>query len=637
MRYDVKKFLFVGVSKERSRFFEIAQELGVVHFLETKSKVKEVPGDVQDNMAAIKILRGLPPTEQEEIEDYAIADGLIQKILDLKHKKEKLSEEERIVRLDISRIEVFGDFSRDDIAWLEKETGRKVQFYFTKHGDEEKHPVPEDLIYVGSEHGLDYYVAFNKSLKQFPRMVEMQIPHPLGEQRQKLKEILAEYHAAENRLKGYAKYNTFLHHALIHKLNSYNLHAAQESVKWEMDKALFAIEGWVPVNKVKELWPLLEKLDVHGEEVAFDPNDVPPTVLENEGAARLGEDLVRIYDTPSYTDKDPSLWVLGFFALFFAFIVGDGGYGLIFLGVALYIRYKYTLNKTGTRVINLIMILGFACLCWGFLTTSFFGIHIGLDSPLRKVSLLQWLVEKKADYLIAHRDAEWQEWVKKIPALGQATNAKEFLEKGVVQHHGHPEHEILNKFSDNIMFELAILIGVIHLIISMLRYAKRTWTAFGWVLFLIGAYLYFPVFLGVNSIIHFVLGVNREAGAQAGLYLMFGGMALATILALIKHRFLGILEPMAVIQVFADTMSYLRLYALGLSGAMLTATMLDLAGSVNFILGALILIAGHLVNIVLSIMGGTIHGLRLNFLEWYHYSFEGGGRPFNPLRKLKIE
>jgi len=41
------------------------------------------------------------------------------------------------------------------------------------------------------------------------------------------------------------------------------------------------------------------------------------------------------------------------------------------------------------------------------------------------------------------------------------------------------------------------------------------------------------------------------------------------------------------------------------------------------------------LNMVLSVIGGIIHGLRLNFIEWYHYSFDGGGKQYNPLRKME--
>ena len=115
---------------------------------------------------------------------------------------------------------------------------------------------------------------------------------------------------------------------------------------------------------------------------------------------------------------------------------------------------------------------------------------------------------------------------------------------------------------------------------------------------------------------------------------MAGGLGLAFALSLIQHRLKGLLEPMTVIQIFADTMSYLRIYALSLAGAMVSATINEFAGAAIFVVGALLFVIGHITNIALSIMGGVIHGLRLNFLEWYHYSFEGGGKKFNPLRFL---
>src|SRR6202041_3430154 len=102
------------------------------------------------------------------------------------------------------------------------------------------------------------------------------------------------------------------------------------------------------------LHQLVNKLQVHVEEIAIEPRDQIPTYLQNEGFCRIGEDVVAIYDAPSARDKDPSLWVLLSFALFFAVIIGDGGYGLVFLLMALYMRYKYTkTSKQGKRFLNL--------------------------------------------------------------------------------------------------------------------------------------------------------------------------------------------------------------------------------------------------------------------------------------------
>ena len=69
---------------------------------------------------------------------------------------------------------------------------------------------------------------------------------------------------------------------------------------------------------------------------------------------------------------------------------------------------------------------------------------------------------------------------------------------------------------------------------------------------------------------------------------------------------------------FADTLSYLRLYALGLAGAIVGSTINEIASGMPLILGVLLIVVSHFINIILATMSGTIHGLRLNFIEWYH-------------------
>jgi V/A-type H+/Na+-transporting ATPase subunit I len=635
MRYDVKKYLFIGFQGDRDRFFEKAQSLGIIHFIETKSvKTHLVPEDVQDMTAALKILRGLPTAEQEEVKEFAIADGLVTKILQYKQGVEKLSEEERILTLEESRVAIFGDYSLEDIHKIEADTGRKVQFYFSKEGFSEKVTLPDELLYVGTDHGLEYFMALNKTERQFPRMVEMHIQYPIGELTKRHEQVRAELHKSEQRLKSYSKYNSFLQQALIEKLNGYHLHAAEGQVSYEIDGQLFAIEGWIPVNKLEGIEKLVADLHMHAEEIAPEAHDIVPTYLENQGVGQVGEDLVHVYDTPSMTDKDPSWWVLIFFSLFFSLIIGDGGYGLIFLAAALYVKYRYSLNQAGKRVTTLIAILGGACLIWGVLSHAFFGIHPSMDSPLRKVSIIQWLVERKAAYHIQRQDEVWAEWVKEIPALKSISDPKEFLKEGVKEEKGHKIYVVYERFADNVMFELALFIGVVHLSLSLIRNLYRNKVGYGWLLFIVGCYLYFPAFLQSTSMIHYVFGLNKEMAARIGIYLIAGGAALAMFIGFLKHHILGILEPIHGIQIFSDTMSYLRLYALGLAGAMLAIVVNDLAGSTNFVIGALILLLGHTINILIGIMGGIIHGLRLNYLEWYHYSFEGDGKRFDPLRKL---
>jgi V/A-type H+-transporting ATPase subunit I len=105
--------------------------------------------------------------------------------------------------------------------------------------------------------------------------------------------------------------------------------------------------------------------------------------------------------------------------------------------------------------------------------------------------------------------------------------------------------------------------------------------------------------------------------------------------ALIQRGWQGLHEIANIVTVFSDVLSYLRLYALSLAGAIMAETFNQEGAGLGLFIGFIIILIGHIVNIGLSFMGGVIHGLRLNFLEWYHHCFYGGGRLFKPLTKLK--
>lgn len=641
MRYDVKKFLFVGVEDDRAEFFRRAQDAGIIQFINAKhTQLNDIPVSVKKIANSLKILRTLPPIEQEEIDSFALADDMAQQIIDLQQKLDALKDEERNVRVELSRVAPLGDFSLDDIAYIEKEGKCKVQFYAAKRGFKDHADLPDQMIHVASENAFDYFIAINQQTTQYPKMIEIIIDRPLGALKRRYQEIQNEMHESDHLLKSYAKYNRFLRHALVHHLNQHHLAEATNDVKFPLEEDLiFSVQGWVPQHQIGILQQFVTEMNVHVEEIANDPNDIPPTFLENTGAARLGEDLVHIYDTPSHTDKDPSVWVLVFFSIFFTMIIGDGGYGLVMLLVALYLRNKLSnLTKAGKRALDLFTILCFSLIAWGVLTTSFFGITIAPDSHLRKVSLMSWLVEKKVEYVVHEKGEVHQQWVAQFPQLDSISHPTHFLmEAHTTSPNGLVSYDVYNKFADNIMMELALLVGVIHVIFSMLRYIKRNPQNVGWIIFLVGAYLYTPYFLDASSILNFVFGINRDAASVIGLYMMCAGFIIASVVALIKHKLLGLLEPTILIQIFGDVLSYIRLYALGLSGSLLTSTMNEMAASAPLFFGIIILLIGHVVNICLGIQGGIIHGLRLNFLEWYHYSFDGGGKRFNALKKLQIE
>ena len=170
-----------------------------------------------------------------------------------------------------------------------------------------------------------------------------------------------------------------------------------------------------------------------------------------------------------------------------------------------------------------------------------------------------------------------------------------------------------------------------------MRYLRRSWANLGWVLFAIGGYLYFPVTLNATSLIEFLGLIPKSVAETVGLQLLYGGMGLAVVLALVQKKLKGIGEIAQVIAIFADILSYLRLYALALASTIMARTFNSMGLEIGLVVGSVVILAGHSINLLLGTMGGVIHGLRLNFIEWYHYSFDGEGRLFNPLRRLRMK
>lgn len=639
MREEVKKYVFIGAESSRLTFFQEAQKQGIIHFINSKGTAsREIPEEIQKLGHAIKILRSLPPLEEIEFDTFAEAPSCVEKILNLKHSIQALEERERLLNLEISRISVFGQFSLEDIRYLNKEGGRFLQFYSAKEGLILPETLPQDVIHIGSDHGLDYFVGIHKEPKGYDKMVEMHFDQSLNEMRSSLKEARAQLHAKEVSLKEMARYNRYLHRALIDVFNKHDLRINQMYPKQELEGALFAIEGWVPDNKLKELQALAASCGIYYAQVALDANDAVPTCLVNKGLGAIGEDLVHIYDTPSHRDRDPSLWVLSAFAIFFAMIVGDAGYGLIYLLIALYLRYRFSDAKgVKKRALDLSSLLCVSCMIWGVLTHSFFGMELSKESLLKKASILNYLSEKKAAWHFSLRDKTYQKWAGEYPRLSEAKTVQQFFEATDSRDQESLFNRVVDSLNRGILLELSLLMGMIHISLSFLRYLDRNWGGIGWVTAIIGSYLYFPHYLGEGSLLHYAFGLHQTIGESEGFQLMMAGIGGALGLALIQNRLSGLTEAMNLIQVFADILSYLRLYALGLAGAIVSETINQMSSVLPFLIAMILIMAAHFVNMALGIMSGIIHGLRLNFLEWYHYSFEGGGKPFRPLKLFEYD
>lgn len=629
MIVKVKKILIYGIRKEILKIFKRIQKEEIIEFI-TPDKMKKLPSFLIKYLKAIKILKKEIPIKKIKVQYREdICDNILEVAEDIKfleNRKKELLEEKK-------KAFPFGKFSKNDLEYIKNEGKKIFQFFCKKTSKKEK--VPQDLIYINTEYDLDYFISIGTEKKEYKGFIELEFEHTWDVFEKEVQNIDERIKNRQKELRSFASYLEDLQEDFINKLNIYNLEKAKNSSKIDLEDMFFSIEGWVEVSKLGTLSHLLEDSNVHYEEISLDKEEIPPTVMRNNDFVKMGEDLVNIYDVPSQKDKDPSFWVLAFFTLFFAMIISDAGYGIIYLLIGLFLKYKIK-KKTASfkRFINLVFVLSVSCIIWGVATASFFGIEMKPTNTLEKASLLHYLSLKKADYHLKMKDDVYEKWVREYPQIEKAQNGRQWIIEAVKKKNSKEVFEAKEEFSRNILMELSILIGIFHIITSFTRNIRNQISSIGWIIFMIGGYLFFPSLLNATSMVNFLQIISKKSAVFYGKPICFLGIFLAVVLALLQKKGAGIKEVTKIIGVFGDVLSYLRLYALGIAGMILSKTFNDIGVSLG-IFGVLVFIVGHGINIVLGVIGGVIHGLRLNFLEWYNHCFYGGGKLFNPLKLLK--
>ena len=637
MRVDVKKILFMGSSHSLDLFFERAQKIGWFQFVSvTKAKAHVLPKEIEDLKVVIKELRKLPVSHKQAAMNYNEIPPIVDRILVLKREIENLHEEMRFVKAEITKMHPLGYFDVEDLVQLEMETKKRFRFFFVRHDKYLKEQIPKDLIFINREFDFDYYMLISAENFQVNGFVEIQGERSLSELERELSRLQKVNHECEAELKTMADYFESIEDLFVHKMNRINLMFSKEDAEFCLEDHLFSVDAWVPTNRLDQIGRLIKELPIYYQEVATEQGDAIPTYLENKGLGEVGQDLIEIYDTPSHSEGDPSKWVLWSFAIFFGMILSDACYGLLFLFFALFLWAKYPKmkNPLGKRMVKLITILSCTSIIWGVLIASYFSIQLKPEGSLNRFSLLHYLAIHKVDYYRAENGKTFQGWVHDFPEITNETPPEKIFSMSKVGSDEVNKYTIMEEMYNSLLMEISLIVGVIHLSLSFLRNFRKSWSGLGWIFALWGGYIFFPTIIDAVPIFNYMGWLKPHVSTVIGEQLLYGGLVLAVILALIQEKLAGIAAIFKVIEVFADTLSYLRLYALGLASMVMAMTFNEMGMAAGYIGGALIILGGHIVNIGLAAAAAVIHGLRLNFLEWYHHCYEGGGKKFNPLRLI---
>lgn len=581
----MKKITFVGIESERERFLARLQEMGLAHVIlpreaaEPSELARELQRVVDTRkFLARKVAEGSPETR---LDHPAICE-----------RREELGREEAALHAEIAvarklraAIEPWGDFSLEDIEML-RGAGLRVQFFRAHRKVFETLPLEDVFHLVAGERGVEVcFVTFSRERldlgiaeEKLPDTRLSQVDREIESKAARLREIERAYAELAGHLESLERAEAKLTDRLA-------FHRVRMNTPTPLDDRVFVIQCWSPVAEEE----LVERL---GSDFTFahyseepDEGERVPVLLENPPAFESGEPLVKIYSYPSHTDFDPSPFVLYCFAVFFGMIVGDLGYGLIMLGLTWWLTRKVrSRSPLAVRMFRLMYLLSASVIFFGIISAGFFGITLDPDNP--------WARHALFDY-------------------------------GTTQGQNH-------------IMIVSILIGMVHISLSMfIRLRKdRFYGALGWVVAIWSTY-----FLLDSRMAHGEDNPPALWGLIAGLavVLLFSSKKRNPLFRLLE----GLLALTGVVQVFGDVLSYLRLFALGVATVYIAQTFnilgQDVAGGIPVIGGifaGLILLVGHTLNIALAIMGGVIHGLRLNFLEWYRWCFEGDGLEYKPFQRI---
>ena len=604
MIVPMRKYSFLVYHKNYLEFLEAIREIGVLHVIEKQEGVAESPAlnEQLQLMSRIRIaqrmLAGYASDSKLASDGLTKFDGaaILEETETRLNALEALHQRLQLTDREWERMEMWGAFSHELIQKLSDE-GYVLHFFSCNNRKfdqewEAKYPL-FDIDMVGTTR---YFVVLTApgvqpDIDADPVKLSDRNAVEIEADKVSIREQIAE---AKKGLEEFAQKAIPALEVYQREVNGeIDFSRVMLNTRREADNKVMLLEGWSPVEKSTELESYLNQSGVYFEASEPDAQEPVPVKLKNGKFASLYESIGELYDLPNYREIDLTPFFAPFFMLFFGLCLGDAAYGLLLVGGALFMRSKA--KPSMKPVFTLATWLGVSTVLLGIISGTFMGFN---------------LIEA---------DIAWLEQFKVI---------------------------MLNPDQ---LFNVALVLGAIQIIFGMLirtagsirRYGVgASLSLLGWLLIILGGggttlagmvtevdptvknYLYYG-FFGVGGLMVFVLNNlkrNPLINVGAGLWDAYN---MAT----------GIL---------GDLLSYIRLFALGISSSVMGFVFNDLAINmsgdipvVSTIIMLVIMIFGHGINIFMGGLGAFVHPMRLTFVEFYkNAGFEGGGKKYKPFKSV---
>ena len=586
---EMTKYDFILLSGDMDAFLQRLQSIGLVDITRSTKPIDEKSEKLSSRAGvlrkALSLLKEVAPAESPLKLPADCASDVIETVSEIEAMQARIPQ----LQKEAEELKPWGRFDKANFERL-KERGLKLHFYKAKAVDpawKEQYALSE----IATESGNTYFVVVSDGDNYDFPLKELPAPETDYTVLEKeAAELQASIEQKTKRLSQLKCHEPVIQAELDKTLAKLDLHLAQVSGEKAAEDYVTVFEGFAPAEMEPALHDMLEQENVFYLVDKAKVDDNPPIKLRNNKFVSMFELLTDMYGRPKYDEFDPTVFISIFFMLFFAFCMGDAGYGLVLILGSL------GLKKMLGKIAPLGVTLGIATTVVGLLFHTFFSMD-----------MLQW---------------SWiPEGVKKC-----------MLPSTIAGYDG--------------TMVLALLVGIVHICLAMIVKTYQstkvkgfanslgTW---GWTLLIVGG-----VIVGGLAL----MGVMDKAVTKWVIIILGGLSALGIFFLNDLHRNpllnfgSGLWETYnTATGLLGDVLSYLRLYALGLAGAKLGEAFNAIGvqalgdGGVGWIWFILIVVIGHTLNVAMCVLGAFVHPLRLNFLEFFKNSgYEGTGRRYNPLQ-----
>ena len=359
------------------------------------------------------------------------------------------------------------------------------------------------------------------------------------------------------------------------------------------------LTGWCPARERERVTEVLEHFGAAYEFAPPDEGDDPPILLHNNGYARNFEWVLGMYSYPRYGKFDPTFVMSIFYFLIFGLMFADAGYGLL-LSAVCFGGVRWLKPREGMkRFLLLFGYCGISCIICGVLFGSYFG-----NFPLAFLENVVGVAPENLPRLSLLPSAEGNLAVLFDPLQ----NPMAFL-------------------------VLSLGVGAVHLLAGMAVKAFLLCREGKWLDALCDIVTYWVLFAGIGAVFFYkTVGIILIASGAGLIVLTHGRRAKGPVMKIMG----GLLGLYDLISYASDLLSYSRILALGLAASVIgqvvniLATMKG-ASFFGFLLMIVVFCVGHVLNLVINVLGTFVHTSRLQYIEFFGKFYEDGGRPFVPL------